>query len=58
MRNGGSIGLGLAGCMALWASSAAAQVGSALIAVPWAPDQNVQATAYFLGLQTLSLIHI
>lgn len=52
MRNGGSIGLGLAGCMALWASSAAAQVGSALIAVPWAPDQNVQATAYFLGLQT------
>lgn len=34
------------------AGLASAQVGSALIAVPWQPDRTINATAYYLGLQT------
>ncbi|MEL7087327.1 MAG: hypothetical protein AAGL98_02615 [Planctomycetota bacterium] len=36
------------------AAPAGAQVGSALIAVPWPPEQKFSATNYYLGLQTQS----
>ena len=36
----------------VFTAPAAAQVGSALVAVPWQPDRTVNATAYYLGLQT------
>lgn len=38
-----------AGC--LFVGTASAQVGSALVAVPWQPDKKINATNYFLGLE-------
>lgn len=38
--------------LALLAPPAAGQVGSALVAVPWETGKSVNATAYYLGLQT------
>ncbi|MEM7626124.1 MAG: hypothetical protein AAF333_11055 [Planctomycetota bacterium] len=44
----------IATCCLLVATGANAQVGSALIAVPWQPEQRFSATNYFIGLQTES----
>lgn len=47
------LGLGLLlffGCVVI-SFQAQAQVGSALIAVPWQPGQSLSSTNYFLGLQ-------
>ncbi|MEM1107704.1 MAG: hypothetical protein AAGH99_03345 [Planctomycetota bacterium] len=41
-------------CLWLGAADSGAQVGSALMAIPWQPGQTVNSINYYLGLQTES----